>query len=279
MKAIKKINNNAVICKDNRGVELVAMGRGIGFPAIPREVSLDEIERSFYDVDDARMKLFEDIPNEVMLLSAKIIDIAQNELSDALTPNAVFTLADHIAFAIKRAKEGMYVRMPLAYDVEQMYPKEYKIGKYAVSRIEKQFKVRLKNDEVAGIALNIVNSETLAKEDVAAGDKSDETMLEEITEIVENEYRLIIDRTSFNYARYATHLQYLFQRLHEGKTLDTDNLHMYKSMQEEYPELVTCVEKVAAHIKDEWEEELTEEEKLYICLHINRICIKEGQES
>ncbi len=277
MRAIKKINNNTVICTDSGGAEIVAMGKGIGFPAVPREVSLNEIERTFYDVKSSQIQLFHEIPDDVMLFSAQIIDIARNELTNELSPNAVFTLADHISFCIERARKQIHVRMPLAYDVEQMYPQEYRIGKYAVSRIWKQFHVGLQNDEAVGIAMNLVNSEIYPGDTAEQGcDISDEKMLEDITEIVESEYRIIIERETFSYARYATHLQYLFQRIHAGKTIDTDNLQMYGTMQEEYPELTACVDRIAGHIQSEWGCGLSEEEKLYIGLHVNRICVKEG---
>jgi hypothetical protein len=32
------------------GQEMIAMGKGLGFGTLPREISLGEIERSFYDV-------------------------------------------------------------------------------------------------------------------------------------------------------------------------------------------------------------------------------------
>ena len=41
-------------------------------------------------------------------------------------------------------------------------------------------------------------------------------------------------------------------------------------------EIAACVEKIAQHIEEKWHSTLTEEEKLYLILHINRICIKEG---
>lgn len=31
MLAIRKLNNNAVICRDSRGREVVALGKGVGF--------------------------------------------------------------------------------------------------------------------------------------------------------------------------------------------------------------------------------------------------------
>ena len=39
MKVIKKINNNVAVCIDNDGHELIAFGKGIGFPKIPYELT------------------------------------------------------------------------------------------------------------------------------------------------------------------------------------------------------------------------------------------------
>ncbi len=62
MQVVRKINNNAVLCTDKSGRELIAIGKGLGFGALPREIGLDEIERTFYDVDSAYHKAAEDLP-------------------------------------------------------------------------------------------------------------------------------------------------------------------------------------------------------------------------
>jgi beta-glucoside operon transcriptional antiterminator len=276
MLALKKINNNVVICRDSKGREMIAMGKGIGFGTIPREIPLNEIERSFYDVTPQYVEVLRDLPEDMVMLASKIIDIAANELSYELRPGAVFTLADHMAFAVERARKQIRVQMPLAYDVEQMYPREYRIGRYALERLRKESGIGLPKEEIAGIALNLVNSRVTEEETDCEDTVSDERMLEEVTEIVENEFHIFVDRESFSYSRYATHLQYLFKRIHDGKALSTVNIQMFASIWEEYPAVADCVEKISSHIQDTWNCELTEEEKLYMILHVNRICIKEG---
>lgn len=50
MKVVKKINNNVAICLDSNNCELVAFGKGIGFPKMPYEIQdLSLIDRTFYD--------------------------------------------------------------------------------------------------------------------------------------------------------------------------------------------------------------------------------------
>lgn len=277
MLAIRRINNNVALCRDGNGRELIALGKGIGFGEMPKELSLAQIERTFYDVDDKYQPLLTDLPSAVLDFSARIVDIARNELSYQLNPNTVFTLADHINFAMERARKHIRVKMPLAYDVEQMYPIEYRIGRHTLRRIRKEFLITLPESEAAGIAMNLINNRmTPHQEPSAPGTVGDEEMLEDITDIVENHFHILVDRTSFNYSRYATHLQYLFGRIHAGKAINSDNLQLYKSLQEEFPDIARCVERIADHIREVWDCELTEEEKLYLILHVNRICIKEG---
>lgn len=128
MKAIKKINNNVVICTDSNNNELIAVGKGVGFGTFPREISLSDIERTFYDLDEAHLLVMKDLPDDVVLFAGKIIDMAKNTLDAEFSANVVLSLADHIAFAIERCRNNIKVKMPLAYDIEQYYPMECKIA-------------------------------------------------------------------------------------------------------------------------------------------------------
>lgn len=276
MEAVRKINNNVVICRDSKGRELVAMGKGLGFGDIPRNIALKDIERTFYNIEDSYYKLVEELPSEILSFAAEIVDIARNELSYELSPNQSVTLADHIAFAIDRAKKNIRVRMPLVYDIQQLYPREYRIGKYTIRRIRKEFKIGLSDDEAVGIAMNLINGRIDESESAAASrKKEDEEMLEDITILVEKNLRFIVDRESFSYARYATHLQYLFGRIHTGKIFKTDNAEIYEEMKKEFHDIYRCVEDIRKLIKSEWNAEITDEEMLYLMLHINRIYTKQ----
>ncbi len=276
MRAIKRINNNVVVCLDASGRELIAMGKGIGFGEIPREITLSQIERTFYDVSENSQNLLGELSPEVISFAAQLIDIARNELPYGLSPNAVFPMADHISFAIERAKKGIRVSMPLSYDIEQMYQKECKLGRYALKRIRKEFYIQLPDQEAVGIAMNLINSKIENAEEQAQNTSmQDAEVLDEITELVEGSFHIMIDRESFNYSRFATHVQYLFQRIHSGKGLNSDNSQMYRELKKEFPGISDCADEIAELIAKEWNESLSEEEKLYLILHINRICSRE----
>ena len=196
MQALRRINNNVVLCRDSSGRELIAMGKGIGFGTFPRELALSEIERTFYDTDEKYQQLVAELPEDVLAFSARIVEIAGNELPYPLSPNAAFTLADHISFAIERARKNIRVRMPLTYDVEQLYPAEYRIAQHALRRIRKEFCVSLPECEAAGIAMSLLNSRLTQEQLPAADPDRDEEMLEDVTEIVMNIKDLCIKNNS-----------------------------------------------------------------------------------
>lgn len=253
------------------------MGRGIGFGDFPKEIPLADVERTFYNVEPEQQRFLQDLPVDVVLFSAKVMDIVKNELPYELSSNAVFLMADHISFAMERIRKGIRIKMPLAYDVQQMYPIEYKLGQFIVGRVRKEFQVLLPKEETVGIAMNLVNA--IAKPSEAASiQPSDrfEDFLEDVTEIVESNLRIALDRDSFNFARYATHLQYLFQRIITNQAIKSDNLSLYTNMRDEFPNIDQCAGHIAQYVSKRWKVTLTEEEKLYLILHINRICEKEG---
>src|SRR5699024_7293618 len=78
LRALRKIKNNAVICLDSTGQEMIAMGKGLGFGPMPREISLAEVERTFYNIDERYVAVMRDLPADVLDFSARIIDIARN---------------------------------------------------------------------------------------------------------------------------------------------------------------------------------------------------------
>ena len=147
MQAVRSINNNIAVCIDSTGAELIAMGKGIGYGKMPHEVSLDDITHTYYNVEEHKLAGISEIPQDVLDFAAKMNDLVRGQLDYQLSPNFVFTLADHIAFAIKRAESNLQVRMPLAFDVEQNYPIEYRIGRQMVRRIRREFSVALRDDE------------------------------------------------------------------------------------------------------------------------------------
>ena len=87
--------------------------------------------------------MINEIPEEILLLSEEIIKYAEYELDYIFSPNIIFTLADHINFAIVRCKEKLNITLPIVQDIKFLYEKEYAIGRYALFLIEKKIKYKI----------------------------------------------------------------------------------------------------------------------------------------
>ncbi len=271
MQAIRSINHNAAICVDSRGREVVALGSGVGFGDFPREIPLSQIDRTFANIDPRYLGLIEELPPEHLAFAAQFADVVRMQVSHELSPNLPITLADHISFAIKRAKEGIYVAMPLAYDVQQAYPVEYGLGQMCVRGMEKTFHVRLPKDEAVGIALSIVGSAVASSSQTERRDERERRLIERVTGMVERDLGIQVDRSTFDYARFATHVRYLLERIRDGKPLSTPNGDLYDEVIGQYPEVAACANRVADSLERSTEATVTREERLYLMLHINRL--------
>ena len=278
MVVVKNINNNVSLCLDSHNQEVVVFGKGVGFLKPPAEVPLNKIERTFYDVSQKYLPLLSDIPTEVIDFTARMMGQIQGELPYETSSNLILTLADHLAFAMARSKKGIYIPMPSAYELETGYPLELEVGRQFVSAMEREFDIRLPKSEAQGVAMHFINARTSGAEETEVNiEERYEVILEETTCIIEKEMGLAIRRDTFNYARFATHVQYLLKRIYDEKHIDSAKVQMYQAIRDEYREVSHCVDRIGEYLEKNWKVELTEEEKLYLIMHVNRVCSQEGE--
>lgn len=268
MKVIKNINNNVSLCLDSKGREVVAFGKGIGFTKPPYEVPLSQIQRTFYDIDESYLSVMVTIPEEMISVAAEIYDYGNRKMNNQFSSNVVFTLADHIRFAIKREEENISIKLPLFYEVQNLYPEEIEIGIYALELINERFHVHLPKEEAASITLHFVG---YGLHDNSYSGKNEKMIMDKCTEIVEQTMEIHIDKKSFNYSRFLTHLHYLLDRVKQNKAITTENGRVYEELKKEYPKTYKCVRRM----EDFLGMELNDEERLYLILHINRLCAYE----
>lgn len=276
MLAIKKINNNVAVCKDGNGCELIAFGKGIGFPQMPYEVKLENLDRTFYNISAQYIGLINELPMDIIEFTMKILPVIQSKLSYDLNPNLVLTLADHLAFAIEREKKNIYIEMPLIYDMEQQYPMEMKLSRYIVTQLDKVFHVKLGRNELSGIAMSIISAKITQEQEMSGPKPIDfENTLKDICKIIEEQLNIVVNKEVFDYARFATHIKYLLDRICSKEYIDTDNITLYQNLKGEFADISRCVDCIIEYLNQKLDCEVTEEEKMYLILHVNRICSRE----
>ncbi len=114
MRIVRKINNSAAVAEDSRGKELIVIGKGIGFPAVPYELTdMSRIDRTFYDIDPRYFEIIKTyLSQEILLASADITEDAQVVLNTTFNSNLPLTLADHLNFAVERFRSGLNLHDP-----------------------------------------------------------------------------------------------------------------------------------------------------------------------
>ena len=265
MKVIKNINNNVSICVDDNNREVIAFGKGIGFKKPPYELELSQIDRTFYDLDEHYISLLNELSEDLMSVTLEIVDKANSYLKVELSKVFYFTLADHLNFAIQRAKKGMAINNPMV--------KEMRLGEWAVKLIKKRLGVVLPRSEAGNIAMHFIDAEVAVSTSM---EDQTEQFVEDITDIVNDTLNIIIDRNDFTYSRFVTHLKYLLKRVSNLDEAKSENVKMYEKVRAEYPYLLKTTEKIKEYMTACLGIEPSEEELLYLMLHLNRLCAREG---
>lgn len=269
MRVISKINNNVALCLDSKGNEVIIFGKGVGFESNGKDIELSKIERTFYNLDNQYIKMLNDVPLDIYRIAELVINYASSKLLCELNSNLLFSLADHINYAIERSRKGLVFKFPVTTDIENLFEVEMEIGYYALELIKEKYGIDMPSDEAAFIALNILNSEhNPMKNTIAINEKN----IIDITSIIEKELTFKVNKKSFSYSRFVTHMFYLFKR-DNGKVVEyTNNKALYKLLIKTYPETYQCVLKIKSYFSKSKNWDLSEDECLYLMLHINRLC-------
>lgn len=278
MKVIKKINNNVALALDGNGKELVAMGKGIGFPEMPYEVTdLSSITKTFYSIDDSLIGLFSEISEEIFDVSFLIVENAKNVLKSELNPNLVVSLADHINFAITRLTKYKSMKMLFSYEVENLYPIETKLGKWSVKQINKALNVSLPDSEITNIALHFIHAQEEAQTNINDGTAS-ETVIDNVVKMVEDYFKTNIDKDSFSYNRFTSHIRFLLIRVGKDEQFIKDE-GLFEIVKEKYPDIYKISCEIAKYLAEVTKVEISESEQLYLMIHLQRVISKDSNVS
>lgn len=269
----KIINNNIISAKDSMGVELIAMGKGIGFGQKPgNEIDDAAVEKIFRleNMDDKEhfKELLGSLPLDYIRLSTDIISYAKDSLGLKLSQNVYLTLTDHISFAINRHREGMNFGMVLYDEIKLFYPLEYSVGRYALELIEERLNLRLAEDEAACIALHIINGELNTEMGTTFVMVQ---MMREMMEIIDSQIT-VPEGGYYPRGHLISDLKQLVNRLVSEEPISgREDKALYQFVKDNYQEDYQIIEQVRKHIEQQYQCNMTTEEKVYLVLSIKRM--------
>ena len=269
----KVINNNIISAYEKSGAEVIVMGRGIGFKKKQGEViPADQISKIFRiksrTLAEQFKELLANMPLERVRISDEIISHAKDHLKLKLNQSIYVTLTDHINFAIERVSQGIEPQNALLWEIKRFYPQEFQLGIYALELIQDRLDILLPEDEAGFIALHFVNAEygTDIRDAVKFPDQ-----MQAIVDIVERDLGILLDESSLHYERFMTHIKFLIQRIYRKELLSSEDRELSLLMQRKYPREYQCSLKVAEYIMQATGSRLSEEEIMYLSVHIRRV--------
>jgi transcriptional antiterminator len=272
-KAKRIIGNNAILVVDEMDRELILLGKSIGFQRkkndmIPHD---DTIERVFVPSSEnnreAMLHLITETDEEVMTAIHQYIQMVEEALQQPLTEQFVFSLIDHLSFAIKRLRQGIHIHNPFLHEVKSLYPTEYAIAGLIIPLFQKQLGVEIPEDELGFITLHLRSAHT--NQSITAMSQFSK-LIALLVELIEKELSIQIDKSSTDYARLVTHLRFAIDRAEKGQGLG-ENHPLSSLLQKEYPVCYNLSYKLVKIMQNVLKVDIPEAEVSYLTLHIQRI--------
>lgn len=280
MQIHKILNNNVVVVLDEQEKEQVVMGRGLAFKKkCGDEIDPAQIDKVFTmsnpDTNNKFQEIVANIPLEYMLLVEDIITYAKTHIGKKINDSIYISLADHIFMSVKRFSEGIVVKNALLWDIKRFYKDEFYIGQKVVEMIAQRTKIILPEDEAGFIALHFVNAQMEENPDKVEDMYTITKVMQELSNIVKYYFNMEYDEDSVYYYRFVTHLKFFAQRLVTKKTYqeesEDDLLDIIKM---KYKNAYECVKVIKKFLVEQYDYLLSDEEMLYLTIHIARVTNK-----
>ncbi|GGO02389.1 BglG family transcription antiterminator LicT [Saccharibacillus kuerlensis] len=274
---IKKILNNNAVVASKGNEEVIVIGRGVAYnKRVGDHVSEETIEKVFTleneEMNRKYKALIADMPIEYLELSERIVNYATIKLGKKLSESLYIHLTDHIHFAVERTRSGMIIKNGLLWETKQLYKEEYEIGLEALNMILEQFGVILPEDEAGFLALHIVNAGMNEEMPVV---KKMTKIMQDILTIIKYHFRIEFDESSLGYYRFITHLKFFAQRLVKGTHYNRDQFEdMLTVIREKYANAYECAVKIRKFVENQHSYQLSDEELMYLTIHIQRVVYK-----
>lgn len=280
MKFIKKINNNVAWALTDKDQEVIVIGKGVSFDKeINDPIPLNSIEKYYYS-DDPKNKMMDSVLQEIKEnifdLTEHILDKAKQELKiHSITVSNLIALADHLNHALKRSTEEIFDYPDnLKWEVKRIYPKEYDFATEVLFLIEKQTDIRLPKSEVTFLTYHFVNLQygsDIKKKSYELAD-----LLNKSLEIIQYHFHMTLDQNSINYIRLVTHARHFVLRQMNKEYLDQSviDMQLLKVVKNNYKKSYQAAEKISKMIELNLDCTVSDDEKFYLTLHIERVTKK-----
>ncbi|UJW58055.1 PRD domain-containing protein [Bacillus sp. A116_S68] len=272
---IKKVLNTSVILVENdEKKEYILFGKGIGFgQKIGNVIEEDQADQLFMPVENTKVKelisLLDSIPPVYIDLTQEIVSYAEETLGEKLNSGIFFTLMDHLSFAVERYKKNINLTNRVYWEIKNYYTEEFKVGEFALNRVNETMDIELPKEEAANIAFHIINAH--GKERESKDSMRQAKMIGSVVNLVRYTLNINMDTDNIHYTRFITHVKFFVERFFSDKMLEDEDNMLFEQIASLYPEAMNVAFKIKEYIKQVYGNDIHNDELTYLVVHIHRL--------
>ena len=272
----KILNHNSFMGIESKNdQECLIMGKGVAFgKKVGQTVSVTGDARVYSlkeltDRGEAK-DLIKSVSPLCLELANEVLDQAEEEFGK-VDRSILFTMADHLDFAVRRIQNGEQISNPLTDDIRIMFYKEYKVAGCIRDLLKEKLGIRIDEHEIGYIALHV--HAAIVDENVSQAMEIARTVRECIC-MVEEETGKSIDVMSLSYNRLMNHVRYMVARAIHGEKLKM-SLNDYMSVK--FPGPYMTAEKICRKMEKSLKLPIPDIEIGYLAMHLERMMDREEE--
>ncbi len=274
---IKKVLNNNVVIAQNDNEETILMGLGLGFGKKAGEVVEDKkIEKIFaLKVTSEQQnfsELLSEIPSGIVELSILTLAKAKTKFDKTISDTVLVAFADHLNAAIIREKDNITIKNFLLWDIKRFFPEEFALCLETLQKVQEKLNISLPEDEAGFLAMHIVNG-TLGSGHEYATELT--KLMEEILTTLKYTLQINFNEQDIYFQRFITHLKFFTERiLSNTKSDESTDEDLFLLITRKYPRAYIGTNKVSEFLKQTRSYEVSQNEQIYMTVHLARILEK-----
>lgn len=270
----KPLNHNAVLafCVEEAR-EYLIVGKGIGFGRRPGERVdvLGEPEHAqrylLSQVTEGRgtaREMLDRMDPAVLGVAEDIVEDARVTFGKA-DPDLLLPLADHLAFAVRRVREGCALSNPLTEDIRALFPREFEVARRGIEDLNRKIGIDLGDDEAGLIALHLHSS----LDEVHVSQAMQVAQLTRACiDAVERMTGTEVDASSMDCNRLMTHVKYMAMRILRDEHLGID---VNDAIRVSAPKSYGAADEICREMERLMGKPVCELEVGYLAMHIARV--------
>lgn len=281
---VQVLNNNVGLASKEDNSQVVIMGKGLTFQKKKGDtIKASAVQKVFklHEENPSDLtSLLSTIPLDFLTVSYSLIDEAQEKYDYSVEPYIYTTLTTHLYESAKRLTNGKLIETYLP-DLEKGYPLPYEIAGYVLDGFATRLNINFPKQEQKSVALHFLNART----DIHTQNQVQRKAVnknKQILAIVENElnnHQIYRNRDNANdYERLLVHLKYFINRINQKPVPKVLSETIIKEIIKDYPQTFAIVQKINEQIKQKMGLEFTNDEQVYLTIHIQRLIREEEKD-